>query len=80
MFLTEAELVALTRRNRPGAQARVLRQLGVPFRAHPTDGVLLVLRVAAERALGAESVGESASVFEVNLEGMRKHGATSSAH
>jgi hypothetical protein len=50
MFPIEAELVALTRRNRPGARAHVLRQLGVPFRAHRTDGVLLVLRSAEERA------------------------------
>ena len=80
MFLTQADLIALTRRNRPGAQARMLRQLGIPFRAHPTDGVLLVLRAAAERALGAEPTAESAQGFEVDLEGIRTHGQTSTAH
>ena len=42
MFLTETELAALTKRQRPSAQARVLVHLGVPFLTRP-DGTLVVL-------------------------------------
>lgn len=80
MILTQDEIAALTRRDRPTAQARVLRLLGVPFRAHPTDGVLLVSRVATEKALGVTVERAIAEEFEVNVEGVRDHGQTSTAH
>jgi hypothetical protein len=81
MLLTEAELVALTRRDRPSAQARVLRRLGVPFRTHPSDGVLLVSRAAAEVALGAEVMrGALPGEYEVNVKGIRGHGTPAPAH
>lgn len=52
-LLSVDELYALTRRHAPAAQARVLTRLGVPFKPHPVDGVLLVSRAAAEAAMGA---------------------------
>lgn len=80
MILTQDELASLTRRGRPTAQARVLRLLGVPFRPHPTDGVLLVSRAAAEKALGLAIELAIAETFEVNVEGVRRHGQASTAH
>jgi hypothetical protein len=80
MILTQDELAALTRRDRPTAQARVLRLLGVPFRPHPTDGILLVSRAAAEKALGLEIENAVAHGFEVNVEGIRQHGTTTTEH
>jgi hypothetical protein len=80
VILTQDEIAALTHRDRPTAQARVLRLLGVPFRAHPTDGVLLVSRAAVEKALGATVEQSTAEEFEVNVEGVREHGQTSTAH
>lgn len=80
MILAPEELAALTRRDRPSAQARVLRLLGIPFAAHPSDGVLLVSRAAAEKALGLAIERAIAEDFEVNVEGVRKHGQTSTAH
>lgn len=44
LTLTEDELVTLTRRKQPCAQARVLAQLGVPFQRHPVDGHCVVWR------------------------------------
>ena len=41
------ELVALTDRERPSAQARVLARLGIPHRRRP-DGSLIVLRCHLE--------------------------------
>lgn len=43
MILTPDELVALTRKQRPSAQARVLTALGIPFDPRP-DGSLIVER------------------------------------
>ena len=80
MLLNQDELIALTRRDRPKAQARVLRLLGVPFRAHPIDGVLLVSRVAVEQALGVTVERAIAQEFDVNIEGLRNHGQTSTPH
>ena len=80
MTLTQDEIAALTRRNRPTAQARVLRLLGVPFRAHPTDGVLLVSRAAAEKALGVAVEQAIAEEFEVNVAGVLGHGTPTVAH
>lgn len=74
------EVAALTRRDRPGAQARVLRTLGIPFRRHPTDSVVLVSRAVVEAVLGKWSTDEKPPLesvdFEVNLEGIRHHGKT----
>lgn len=77
--LSLSELVALTRRDRPSAQARILRLLGIPFATHPVDGTLIVSRAAAEKMLGAvaDASESTAEAYEVNLEAMRGHHGTS---
>ena len=83
MILTSEEVVALTRRDRPAAQARVLRALGIPFRLHPNDSTVLVSRSADETGLGTISANEGSSaeaqVYEVDIAGIRNHGKTSSS-
>lgn len=51
MFLTASELAELTGRHRSDAQRRALEALGVPFKTRH-DGTVVVLRSAAEAALG----------------------------
>ena len=51
LILSPSDLAELTRRERPVAQARVLRRLGIPFKIHPVDGVLLVAKEAVSAAL-----------------------------
>jgi hypothetical protein len=53
VILSDADLVTLTHRARPSAQARVLRLMGIPFKVHPVDGGLQVARSAADAYLGA---------------------------
>ena len=43
MILSEQELLDLTQKRRPTAQARVLAFMGIPYRMRP-DGSLAVLR------------------------------------
>jgi hypothetical protein len=79
--LTPADLEQITRRDRPTAQARILRLLGIPFAVHPVDGNLIVSRAVAETALGA-SIGAppvQSRDYEVNVEGIRTHGQTTAA-
>lgn len=57
IVLSPTELAAMTKRERPKAQARVLRGLGVPFAAHP-DGTLLVSRASAEAVLGGRAAND----------------------
>ena len=78
MILTPSELVALTRRDRPSAQARVLRLLGIPFTTHPVDGTQIVSRAAAEKVLGVavDTLASQPVSYEVNLEAMRGHRGT----
>ena len=45
--LSDDEIAALTRRVRPSAQARILRQLSIPFTEHP-DGPIIVYRWAVD--------------------------------
>lgn len=47
MILTEAQLIELTAKRRPSAQARVLGHAGIPYRRRP-DGSLIVLRIHVE--------------------------------
>jgi len=51
MLLTADEISTLTGKKRRSAQRVVLIALGVPFKSRP-DGSLVVLRMAAEAALG----------------------------
>ena len=80
MILTSDEIAALTRRDRPTAQARVLRLLGIPFAVHPVDATVIVSRVAAEAVLGAPvgNVTPNPEVFEVNVKALR-HGTSTSS-
>jgi hypothetical protein len=82
LLLQPEELVAITLRERPSAQARVLRLMGIPFRLHPTDGVLLVSRAAVTSALGTATKhdGVGAVDWDVNIEGIREHGKTQTPH
>ena len=68
MILTEQEIRSLTPRERPAAQARVLGPLGIPFRKHPVDGVLLVPRASAVTALGGEVALDEAPQYEIRRE------------
>jgi hypothetical protein len=49
-WLSDAELVDVTHRTQPTAQARALTRIGVPSHRRP-DGTLLVSRTALESAL-----------------------------
>jgi len=51
VILTEAEIVAITKRVRHKAQAEALRALGIPSKPRGDDS-LVVARSAAEKALG----------------------------
>ena len=77
VLLTADELLELTRRPRPSAQARVLRALQIPFRVHPIDGGLLVDRELARTALGVQlrmAANDEPEAVAVNLEAIRNHG------
>jgi hypothetical protein len=52
MFLTDDELVQLTRRKRPSAQAVALLGMGIEHKLRP-DGTVAVLRAHVERVFGA---------------------------
>jgi hypothetical protein len=55
----------------------VLRRLGIPFRIHPTDGVLLVARDAVIKALGSDSLAAPNDVggeYFVNIDAIRRYG------
>jgi len=45
----------------------VLRHLGIPFKIHPSDGVLLVAKEAATAVLGGMAAPEVVPQFEVNV-------------
>ncbi|MBE7524747.1 MAG: DUF4224 domain-containing protein [Burkholderiales bacterium] len=75
MILSPSDLAELTRRERPAAQARVLRRLGIPFKIHPSDGVLLVAKDAATAALGGVAAHDVVQQLEVNVQAIRgRHG------
>lgn len=77
IILTSDQLIDLTRRKTPGAQARILRRLGIPYRAHPQDGVLLVPASAALSVLGAdleELRAREEDEYSVNTIGIQRHG------
>ena len=51
MFLNQDELNSLTGKERPSAQARALRQMGIEYRQRP-DGSIAVLRAHVEQIFG----------------------------
>ncbi|TMH37144.1 MAG: DUF4224 domain-containing protein [Betaproteobacteria bacterium] len=81
IVLTPIDLEQITRRDRPTAQARILRLLGIPFVLHPTDGNLIVSRAAAEAVLGAPigAAPVQSQGYEVNVDGIRTQGQTTAA-
>lgn len=54
ILLTEQELIELTKKERPSAQARALDFMGIRYRARP-DGSLVVLRIHVETVEGQVS-------------------------
>lgn len=73
LTLSAVELVALTKRERPKAQARVLERLGVPFVPHP-DGTLLVSRASAEAILGGRAANDDEAPPAVNVDAIKGWG------
>jgi hypothetical protein len=53
--VTPQDLVTLTDRERPSAQARVLARLGIPHRRRP-DGSLIVLRCHVDTVTAARAI------------------------
>jgi hypothetical protein len=51
IVLSEQELVELTKKERPSAQARVLDFMGIRYRPRP-DGSIVVMRIHAETVEG----------------------------
>jgi hypothetical protein len=80
LILTEHEIRSLTRRERPAAQARVLDRLGVPFRRHPVDGVLLVPKASAVAALGGEVPLDLLPQYEIRREAFTRGKKTATEH
>jgi uncharacterized protein DUF4224 len=84
MILAPYELAALTRGDRPTAQARVLRLLGIPFAMHPVGGNLIVSRAAIEARIGAP-IGNGPSAprpqeYDVNVDGIRQRRKTTTTY
>lgn len=63
MILSPDELVALTHKRRPSAQARALRAMGIEHRAR-ADGSLAVSRAHVDAVLGGQA-GRRSSAREV---------------
>ena len=74
VILTDEELYAITKRGRPKVQARILKQLGIPFTIHPVDGVLLVARDAARSVLSGQEAANDAAPPAVNVDAIRRRG------
>lgn len=68
MNLTPEELSRLTRRDKPKAQARVLRALGIPFTDDTFWHSLLVSREEAEHALGNANYRDPPAPIELSHE------------
>jgi hypothetical protein len=53
----------------------VLQRLGIPFKIHPSDGVLLVAKDAATAALVGLVTPDVVPEFEVNVQAIKeRHG------
>lgn len=66
MFLTDEEIVELTRRRQRKAQAMQLRFLGIEHRTR-ADGSLVILRAHVEEVLGKMQAKRSATPTEPNF-------------
>ena len=63
MFLDADELISLTQRQRPSAQLRVLRYMGIEYKTRP-DGSLAVLKDHVEHLLGGATPAKPEKEFE----------------
>lgn len=80
LLLSVDEIRALTGKTHRAGQRRVLAELGIPFRPREHDGVLLVSRSAAERALGGPAESDqstAAQEWTVDEEAIKNHGKAS---
>lgn len=75
-ILSHEDIVVLTRKQRPTAQARYLTHLGIDHRFRP-DGTLLVLSDCVRRAMGLDdsqkSTRKKPAVKTDGLLGVRKN-------
>lgn len=69
MFLSEEEIREMTQRIKRGAQAKMLRSLGIVFKTR-ADGTLLVLRSHVEKEMGAAPTGKAKKEFQPNWSGL----------
>lgn len=65
MILSKEEVIALTKRTRSDAQARVLNSMGIPHRRRP-DGSIVVSRAYVDAELGVK-VPAKVKEFEINF-------------
>lgn len=63
MFLTEEELYSLTHKQRPSAQLKALRAMGIDFKERP-DGTVAVLRTAVEATMGGAIAADKNKIYE----------------
>lgn len=69
MFLDDEELRSMTKRIQRGAQAKMLRSMGIVFKIR-ADGTLAVLRAHAEKEFGVTPERKSkAKEFQPNWDG-----------
>lgn len=73
MILTPAQLVSVTKKVRPKAQARVLRELGVPFKPRP-DGTLLVSQASVEAFISGKPAANDADAPGVDVNAIKEWG------
>lgn len=66
MFLSPEQIRDLTGRQRPSAQARVLRDMGIKHGCRP-DGSIVVLVAAVDAVLGVGAAGKLARKTGPNL-------------
>ena len=66
MFLSKDELVALTGKRRPKAQARALTGMCIPYRRRP-DGSPVVLRIHLDMLSGPDAPANGATLEPVLL-------------
>jgi hypothetical protein len=64
-WLSDEELIDVTHRRKPSAQARALAHLGVPHRRRP-DGTVLVSRAAVDAALQGPIVNHHSAANGLN--------------
>jgi hypothetical protein len=63
MFLRQEEVMDLTNQQRPAAQVRALRAMGIEYRIRP-DGTVAVLRTHVEHLLGYSADAKVVKEYE----------------